>query len=107
MDLEQLLLRVSMDTISGVWILQGDNYRFAFVADHDDLSRSAGQSLVYFKTIDVGKSFDLVRSCPIHLRQLFARYQALIVEASLPHQRNSSLISDSTEFSLQFQNFIR
>jgi hypothetical protein len=49
MDLEQLLLKVSMDTISGVWILQGNNYRFAFVADHDDLSRSAGQSLYISK----------------------------------------------------------
>jgi hypothetical protein len=41
MDLELLLLKVSMDTISVSAYYKDNNYRFAFVADHDNLSRSA------------------------------------------------------------------
>ena len=40
---------------------------------------------IFYKTIVVGKSLHLGRSCPIHPRQLFPRCQALIVAASLPH----------------------
>ena len=111
MDLEPLPLRVSMDTMSGVWIVQGKQLplRICCRPWWFEQKRRANHFVddIFFKTIVVRKSLDLGRSCPIHPRQLFPRCQALIVAASLPHQRNHFLISDFTEFSLQFQNFIR